>query len=64
MCAAFRLNFLNSISRSECDEMRPVLGFRRLSAASSGCVNDNITNMSQVAFGEMEYHLFHRGLAH
>lgn len=23
-----------------------------------------ITNMSQVAFGEMEYHLFHRGLAH
>lgn len=23
-----------------------------------------ITNMSQVAFGEMKYHLFHRGLAH
>ncbi len=28
------------------------------------CVNDNITNMSQVAFGEMECHLFHRGPAH
>lgn len=34
------------------------------SAACSDCVNDHITNMSQVAFGEMECHLFHRGLAH
>lgn len=28
------------------------------------CVTDNITNMSQVASVEMDYHLFHRGPAH
>lgn len=39
------------------------LAFTCCFAASSDCVNDNITNMSQVAFREMEYHLFHRGLA-
>lgn len=39
-------------------------GFACRSAACSDCVNDNITNMSQVAFREMEYHLFHRGLDH
>lgn len=40
------------------------LAFARHSVACSDCVKDNITNMSQVAFGEMEYHLFHRSLAH
>lgn len=38
-------------------------GFACRSAACSDW-NDNITNMSQVAFREMEYHLFHRGLDH
>lgn len=37
--------------------------FAHRSAACSDCVDNNITNRSQVAFGEMEYHLFHRGLA-
>lgn len=40
------------------------LVFTRLSATCWNCVNDNITNMSQVAFGEMEYQLFHKELAH
>lgn len=30
------------------------LAFAHHSVASSDCVKDNITNMSQVAFGEME----------
>lgn len=33
-----------------------------LSASCSHRVKNNIINMSQVAFEEMEYHLFHRGM--
>lgn len=31
-------------------------------ASCSGRAKNNITNMSQVAVEEMEYHLFHRGM--
>lgn len=31
-------------------------------APCSHRVKNNITNMSQVAFEEVEYHLFHRGM--
>lgn len=35
---------------------------KTLSATCSHRVKNNITNMSGVAFEEMEYHLFHRGM--